>query len=100
MKVKELIGYLNMISPDADLHFRFGKTDLYRKACARLIAKQPADVDYREDVTPMLENLIISDIEYELNTNEMCLTFEQGYICDANIKKEAIEIRDGNNKKM
>ena len=53
------MGYLSVMNPESDLRFSFGDSDLYRKACARMIAEEPADVDYRESVIPMLECLEI-----------------------------------------
>ena len=99
MKVRELIGFLSVMDPDSDLNFRFGETDLYRKACAKLIAEQPIDINYRESVTPMLEHLDISNIEFSLNTKDIYITFEQGYICEDCIKEEIGKIRNEIDKK-
>lgn len=99
MKVRELIGYLSVMDPDSDLNFRFGETDLYRKACAKLIAEQPIDIDYRASVTPMLEHLDISAIGYSLKTKDIYITFEQGYICEERIRREITDMRNGIDKK-
>ena len=99
MKVKELIGYLSVMDPESDLRFRFGDSDLYRMACARMIAEQPADVDYKESVTPMLQWLQIKSIEFSLTVKDACITFEQGYICDDCITKEIAKIRNEIDKK-
>jgi len=99
MKARELIGYLSMMDPDSDLDFCFGETDLYRRACAKLIAEEPVDIDYRDSVTPMLEHLDISKIEFSLNTKDINITFEQGYISDEGIRKEITDLRNEINKK-
>ena len=99
MKVKELMGYLSVMNPESDLNFSFGDSDLYRMACARMIAEQPVDVDYKEDVTPMLECLEIKSIEFSLTVKEACITFEQGYICDDCIKIEMGKIKNEIDKK-
>lgn len=99
MKARELIGYLSVMDPDSDLYFRFGETDLYRKACAKLIAEEPIDIDYKESITPMLEHLDISNIEFSLNTKDINITFEQGYISDECIRREITDLRNEINKK-
>ena len=99
MKVKALIDFLSVMDPDSDLNFCFGETDLYRKACAKLIAEQPIDIDYRASVTPMLEHLNISAIGCSLKTNDVYITFEQGYICDERIRREITDLRNGIDKK-
>ena len=99
MKVKELMGYLSVMNPESDLNFSFGDSDLYRMACARMIAEQPVDVDYKESVTPMLEWLQIKSIEFSLTVKEACITFEQGYICDDCIKIEMGKIKNEIDKK-
>ena len=99
MTVKELMGYLSVMDPESDLRFRFGDSDLYRMACARMIAEQPADVDYKESVTPMLQWLQIKSIEFSLTVKDACITFEQGYICDDCITKEIAKIRNEIDKK-
>ena len=99
MTVKEMMEYLSVMDPESNLRFSFGHSDLYRKACARMIAEQPSDVDYKEDVTPMLEWLQIKSIEYSLTVKEACIIFEQGYICDDCIKEEMGKIRNEIDKK-
>lgn len=99
MKAKELIGYLSVMDPDSELFFHFGETDLYRRACAKLIAEEPVDIDYRDSVTPMLEHLDISNIEFSLNTKDINITFEQDYISDECISREITDLRNEINKK-
>ena len=99
MTVKEMMEYLSVMDPESNLRFSFGHSDLYRKACARMIAEQPSDVDYKEDVTPMLEFLEIKSIEFSLKVKDACITLEQGYICDDCIKKEIAKIRNEIDKK-
>jgi hypothetical protein len=99
MTVKELMGYLSVMNPESELHFSFGDSDLYRMACARMIAEQPVDVDYKEAVTPMLEWLEIKSIEFSLTVKDACITFEQSYICNDCINKEIAMIRHEIDKK-
>lgn len=92
MKAKDLESLLHC-DPEADLYFQFGEDDLYRRAVCKMIAEQPIDLDFREDVTPMLEDLEISDINFDVANAGITITLKQGYIQDSCIKGEVEKIR-------
>lgn len=92
MKVQELISVLSICDPETEISFEFGYDDEYRQACARLIAEQPLNVDYRDDYTPMLGNLDLSRIDIGITDKEIKMTFEQGYLTDRVIINKIAEI--------
>lgn len=92
MKVHELISALSLCPPFSDISFHFGGDDEYRLACARLIAEQPLDVDFRERLTPMLEHLDVACIDLQITAAEIHITLEQGYIKESCIDDEIKKI--------
>ena len=92
MRVKDLMPFLNLADPEAEIHFQFGESDDYRIAVARMISEQPLDVDYKEDITPMLENLDFAAYKYDIDRNEVQVTFSQGYVTEKTIHDEITKI--------
>lgn len=93
MLVENLQQYLAICSPDYEVRFQFGNDDMYRKTCAKMIAEQPNDIDFRDDVTPMLEYLEISEVKIDISRKEIVITFIQGYIKDECIRERYFDFK-------
>lgn len=92
MKVKELMSWLSKVDPEAEIHFQFGESDIYRLVVARMIAEEPKDIDPRESCLPMLEHLDLAAFKYVFSHNEVTVTFEQGFIQESEIRKRITNV--------
>ena len=93
MKVKELINALSVCNSETEVHFQYGEDNDYRLACARLIAEQDLNVDYKDDVTSMLYCLEVSNISIDLKHDNVDITLEQDLINEQDINDEIVKIR-------
>lgn len=89
MKVKEFIACLSKIDQDADLSFRFGSNDTYRKACARLAMED--DGTDKNDGLGCLKFLRVDTIKQtqyiEGTESDVIITLEQNYYQDSFFNK-------------